>query len=101
MPLDSSDFPVEVQVAFFIFSLMSDVWEGTSGSYMGKDWSAIESLLNINNIEDKKTTIYFLKMYENAVVSTRAKEAERKRKAEERKSKSSGGGKNFTHNVTG
>ena len=28
MPLTESDFPTEVQVAFFMFNLLSDVWEG-------------------------------------------------------------------------
>lgn len=101
MPLDSADFPVEVQVAFFIFSLMSDRWEGMSGAYMGKDWGPIEYLLNIYAPGDEKVILYIMKLYEGALISYRAEEADKKRKAEERKSKSSGGGKNFTHNVTG
>ena len=44
--------------------------------------------------------LYILKMYEGIVVAQRAEEAEKKRKAEARKS-SAGGGKNFTHNVNG
>lgn len=101
MPLDSADFPVEVQVAFFMFALLSDSWDGMSGTYLGKDWSPIESLFNIYEVEYRKSIFYFMKVYETTIVQYRAEEAERKRKAEERKSKSSGGGKNFTHNVSG
>jgi hypothetical protein len=87
MPLDSSDFPEEVQVAFFIFSLLSDNWDGMSGTYLGKDWT--------------QCTLFFMKLYENIIVSYKSEEAEKKRKAEERKAKSAGGGKQYTHNVRG
>jgi hypothetical protein len=101
MPLDSSDFPEEVQVAFFILALLSDRWDGMSGTYLGKDWSPIEPLFNLYEIENRQTIFYFMKLYESILVQNRSEESEKKRKAEERKSKSSGGGKNFTHNVTG
>ena len=38
-------------------------------------------------------------MYEGIIIDTRAQNADKKRKADERKSAS--GGKNFTHNVKG
>ena len=38
MPLEASAFPYEVQVAFFMFDLLSDRWDGMSGMYLGKDW---------------------------------------------------------------
>lgn len=101
MPLDSTDFPVEVQVAFFMFSLLSDNWEGMSGSYMGKLWTDLEFLFNLYQVDDKEIVFYFMKLYEGILISYRAEQAERKRKAEERKAKSAGGGKNFTHNVRG
>lgn len=100
MPLETSAFPVEVQVAFFIFDLLSDRWEGMSGSYLGKDWSCVDFLLDTYEVEDRPTVVYFMKMYEILVVNAKSEEAERKRKAEERKQKASSG-KNFTHNVTG
>jgi len=100
MPLDASDFPEEVQVAFFICDMLSDRWEGMSGTYMGKDWTGIDYLISLYDIENPKIVIYFAKMYERLVVNYRAEEAERKRKAEERRAKS-GGGKNYTHNVRG
>lgn len=99
MPLTESDFPSEVQVAFFMFNLLSDVWEGMSGSYLGKDWSHCSQLFDIYSVDDPKTTMYFMKLYERILMNHRAEESDRKRKAEERKAKS--GGKNFTHNVQG
>lgn len=100
MPLDSSVFPEEVQVAFFILNMLSDSWEGMSGTYMGKNWVDAEYLFNLYEVQDPKTVMYFAKMYERIVMEHRAEESEKKRKAEERRS-SAGSGKNFTHNVRG
>mgnify|MGYP003624513778 CR=1 FL=1 len=99
MPLELSDFPEEAQVAFFISGLLEDKWEGMSGSYMGKNWSNTEYLFKLYEVEETKTVFYIMKMYEASIVEMRSKESERKRKAEGRKS--AGGGKNYTHNVTG
>jgi len=98
MPLSLSDFPEEVQVAFFVFSFLPDHWEGMSGTYMGKHWNGVEYIFELYEIENPKVVLYFMKLYENILVNYRAEEAERKRKADERKS---GGGKNYTHNVKG
>lgn len=100
MPLDASSFPIEVQVAFFIFDLLSDNWEGMSGSYLGKDWSDASYLMDLYEVEDPKQVIYFAKTYERLVMAYRAEEAEKKRKAQERRSQA-GGSKNYTHNVKG
>jgi hypothetical protein len=102
MPLELSDLPEEVQVAFFMWALLPDHWEGMSGTYMGKYWDGIEYYFKLYGIEEPKVVLYIMKMYEGELVSHRAEEAEKKRQAEERKAKAaSGGGKRFTHNVKG
>ena len=99
MPLESADFPVEVQVAFFVFGYLEDRWEGMSGSYLGKNWNNIEYLFKLFDIKEPRLTLEIMKIYESVIVQYKAEEAEKKRKAEERKSSS--GGKNYTHNVKG
>jgi len=99
MPLDPSDFPVEVQTAFFIFGFLEDVWDGMSGSYFGKRWDTVEYFFKVYKVQEPKTILYIMKMYEGIIIDTRAQNADKKRKADERKSAS--GGKNFTHNVKG
>ena len=99
MPLDISTFPDEVQVAFFMFNLLSDRWEGMSGSYMGKDWSHCEHLFSLYEVEEPTIIMYFMIMFEILLVGHSLEEAERKRKAEERKKQTAG--KTFTHNVRG
>ena len=99
MPLEPSDFPEEVQVAFFMFSLLPDHWEGMSGTYMGKYWDGIDYFFKLYEVNNPREILYFMKLYESEIVSYRAEKADQKRKAEERKTKS--GGKNYTHNVKG
>lgn len=98
MPLTSSDFPEEVQVAFFIFSMLSDRWDGMSGTYLGKDWSIVFQLFDLYEVYDQTTVMYFMKLYEHILVEYRVKESEQRRKAAERKH---GGGKSYTHNIQG
>ena len=99
MPLDISAFPVEVQVAFFMFSLLSDTWDGMSGTFLGKDWAHCGHLFELYGIEDQVVTLSFMKMYEITLVNYRLQQQEEKRKQSERKTQA--GGKTYTHNVQG
>lgn len=99
MPLTNSDFPEEVQVAFFVCNCLSDQWDGMNGSYMGKDWSEVDYVFTLYEIENPKIVYYFAKLYERLNMVHLAEKAEEKRKQQERKSQA--GGKNFTHNVSG
>ena len=99
MPLEVTAFPVEVQVAFFMFDLLSDNWDGMSGTYLGKNWAQCTQLFEIYGIDDPTTTIYFMKMYESVLMQHRLQEQEHKRKAAERKQQQAG--KTYTHNVQG
>ena len=64
MPPELKDFPLEIQEAFLVHAMLPDRWDGASGSYMGKDWSPLQTLLDIWGIEDKRTVVYFLKHIE-------------------------------------
>ena len=60
MPPELRDFPFEVQQAFLIHSVLLDQWDGMSGMYMGKDMSPLGTLLDVYEVEDKRTVVYFL-----------------------------------------
>ena len=75
------------QQAFFIHDLLTDRWDGMSGSYFGKDMSSLGTLLDIWEIEDKRTIVYFIKHIEAYKMQKINKEQEQKRKARERSSK--------------
>ena len=88
MPPEMADFPYEVQFAEAFFRLLPDRWEGNSGSYMGKDWSALGTLFNIFEIKiDKEIITYFLKVIENEYSNSLNAELKQKRDAEMRKAK--------------
>lgn len=99
MPLEASVFPSEVQVAFFVFDLLPDRWDGMSGMYLGKDWSSMEFLLNLYQLEGKKDIVFFAKMYETILVNERAEDLKRQRKEEERKAKAQAGSR--TRKISG
>ena len=85
MPIDDRDFPYEVQLAFLLHSVLPDRWDGSSGSYMGKDWSALGSLLDIYQIDDKRTVTFFLKNVDVLTSNQINKEIDNRRKKSESK----------------
>ena len=87
MPPTLGDFPLEVQEAFQIHAMLPDRWDGSSGSYMGKDWSALETLLKVQDVEDKKTVCYFLKNIEGHHTMNINAELKRKQDAQKRRAK--------------
>lgn len=102
MPLDISDFPTEMQVAFFISSLLSDRWDGASGNYLGKDWAPIAYLLKLYEVEYPKTVIYLMKLYEGELISYRAKKHQKELEKQKRAQKAQDmGNRKYTHNVKG
>ena len=77
------DFPSEVQEAFLLHSCLPDRWDGMSGMFLGKDWSALGTLLDVFKIEDKKTVVWFLKAIDDRNTdSINEKVSERQKRAE-------------------
>lgn len=87
--------PEQVQLAFFVYSYLPDRWDGTSGLYLGKDWSSVHEIFRVYEISDQKIVFALCKHIERFNMEKAHEEAERKRKRESSK------GKNFTHNVKG
>jgi hypothetical protein len=81
VPVEFEDFPAEVQQAFEIYQVLQDVWEGMSGTYMGKNMSGIDDLLNIYQVpQDEKRFILELIAL---IDSERMKQLSEKRKQED------------------
>lgn len=90
MPPTMGDFPLEVQVAFLLHDLLPDRWDGMSGSYFGKDMSALGTLLDVYEVKDKRSTIFWIKQIEAKNSEVINKKMERKRKASQNKAKGPG-----------
>jgi hypothetical protein len=67
IPVDLEDFPNEVQQAFQIYYLLRDVWEGMSGTYMGKDFGTIFEFFRLYEIEnaDQLLTLNFIRQIDS------------------------------------
>jgi len=80
IPLRETDFPYEVQMAFLIHALLPDVWDGAGGNYFGKNWSSLEYIIKIYEIENPKEVVFFLKYIDGYNIQKINKELERKTK---------------------
>jgi hypothetical protein len=80
-PVELEDFPPEVQSAFELYQVLQDVWEGMSGTYMGKNMSGINDLFNIYQIhqEEKRFVLELIALID----SERMKTLSEKRKQED------------------
>tara|TARA_Y100000385_G_C13037556_1_gene613711 strand:- start:349 stop:621 length:273 start_codon:yes stop_codon:yes gene_type:complete len=87
MPVERSNFPLEVQEAYMLHDFLSDRWDGMNGYYLGKDYSALETYIKILEIEDTKQSLYFLKHIEFFNSNNINKKIKAQRDAEERKAK--------------
>jgi hypothetical protein len=67
IPVEFEDFPLEVQEAYLLYNILSDNWDGMSGTYMGKDLSGIKDIMEIYGIEDARLTLQLI----NSIDSTR------------------------------
>ena len=67
IPVEQDDFPDEVQQAFQIYHVLRDVWEGMSGTYMGKDYSTIFEFFRLYHIDpqDQLLTMSFIRQIDS------------------------------------
>jgi hypothetical protein len=90
MPPERGSYPYEVQVAFFIHDLLPDRWDGMSGSYMGKDYAALQVLLDTYEVEERQQVCLFIKHIEARNTATTNEKLEKKQKAREQRAKGGG-----------
>ena len=89
IPADFGDFPYEIQLAINIFYILPDVFEGMSGTYMGKNYSLLPYLMDeIYKVEDKQQMMQFILLIGDIIKNQYAE----KQKARDRKAKSKKGG---------
>lgn len=89
IPADFGDFPIQVQDAILIYSILPDVWEGFGGTFLGKDYSILPYLANqVYKIENHTQLMQFLVMINNIVSTHRAeKQKQQQAKAKRKKGK--------------
>jgi len=60
MPKDPSLLPIEAQNALIVFNTLPDKIEGMSGTWLGKDFSALEAIMNIYDIYDRREVLEYI-----------------------------------------
>lgn len=60
IPPEMEDFPFEVQEAFDVYYRLPDMWDGMSGTYLGKDIGPLEMLFDLFNVSDRRTALDFI-----------------------------------------
>ena len=87
IPLEYGDFPNIVQEAMQIFSILPDVYEGFSATYMGKDYTILPYLMDtIFAVNNPQQTMQILLMIASIVMNNRvAEQIARDRKAKHKK----------------
>jgi len=85
--INGSIFPEEVTLSLYLYSLLSDRWDGASGSYMGKDYTDLQLLFNIYEVEAPKIMITFIKAIDIIRTKIINKDLKRKHDAEMRSAK--------------
>ena len=86
IPADFSDFPYIIQIAISIFAMLPDIWEGFSGTYMGKDYTLLPYLAGIYEIENHAQLMQFINMIGSIVMQQRTEEQkQRQRKSKNKK----------------
>ena len=64
IPKDPKDLSYNVQGALGLFNALPDIWEGMSGTWMGKDYSGLMDIMNIYKLDNKKEIFTLLKIAE-------------------------------------
>ena len=65
-PLSLGDFPDDIQLAFDLYHKIPDRWEFNSGTYLGKDLGSIAGIMEILEIEDRRTALNFVLMIDSS-----------------------------------
>lgn len=67
IPIEFEDFPLELQQAVLVYSLLRDEWDPMGGSYLGKSWTGLPEVLEINEVgfEDKKLVLRLINIIDS------------------------------------
>lgn len=60
IPKDLGSFPLEIQEALILFNILPDKIEGMSGTWLGKDYSSLETFMNIYETENRRTVLEYI-----------------------------------------
>jgi len=84
IPIEASSLSIEAQQALIILNSLQDMWDGMNGTWLGKDYSGLLAVMDIYEIDDRRSVFELLKVAETELDKFYAQ----KRKEQESLSKS-------------
>lgn len=85
IPVDPSNLSLEVQQSLVLLNALPDLWDGMNGVWLGKDYSGLLAVMDIYEIDDRRSVFELLKHAE--VVLSKYYEQKRKEQASQAKAK--------------
>ena len=64
LPKEPSHLSYNIQGALILYNALPDIWEGMSGSWMGKDYSGLMDIMDIYELENRREVFTLLKIAE-------------------------------------
>lgn len=61
IPVEFEDLHLDVQEAFTMYNMLSDMWDTMNGSYMGKNYAGFIDIMELHGIDDKKLMFSLVK----------------------------------------
>jgi len=83
MPIGASELSLDSQLALVLLESLPDNWEGMGGTWLGKDYSGLLAIMEIYEIENRRSVFELLKIAEKELGDYYAQ----KRKEQEQLSK--------------
>jgi len=83
MPISASELSLDSQLALVLLESLPDNWEGMGGTWLGKDYSGLLAIMEIYEIENRRSVFELLKIAEKELGDYYAQ----KRKEQEQLSK--------------
>ena len=84
--IEGTIFPLEVIQAQEIHNVLPEIWDGMGGNYLGKDWSALGTLLTQLKVNEAKEVIAFLRLIDSFTIRKRNEEIQKNSKRRDLKS---------------
>ena len=64
VPVEVQDLPLSFQAFMQVFAYLPDRWDGMSGTYLGKDLSPLDTILDIFEVRDKRLALQAIHVLE-------------------------------------
>ena len=65
LPKNGSNLSLECQQALTVLQALPDIWEGMNGTWLGKDYSGLGTIMDIYEIDDRRSVFELLKEAES------------------------------------